>query len=1503
MLYIIVSSSKCKYQEWQLRLLDWSRRRVGQQGRMIILISEDLAHQNESPQFVFGTDVEVIELPDWAHRWKEEHDDWWGGIPNKYESFNWIAKYYPFKDDDQLLFLDPDMIFLKKVNLDPGINQIIAQQWIGYRSLKNWPQKEQAFMYPFALRFSTLKLIREDFKNYCFRIRKEIGAWESDMWALDYAADSNGVQVEYIDRLGVCTPWKENDLHPPSPIIHFPNVVESKKGKKLFFKQDYTFQPDQEIKIHEARNSTDRQLLINIAQERTDYIYHVKWDFQDIFKRYHGESGTLILKPWPGGFNNIRMSLELSVCLAYLTNRTLVLPSAYHMYLLEGQSSFEDFFELSQLGIKVQSFETFCELHGIEATEAKVRELAKIVDYDGVANVLNFEKMLVPKWFSKGRNVLNAHEVFVEAQHIFLDGKLLGAFYQSIYTSFDEELKKLVAKHVVYRNDIFDLAWEHINYIGDQTYYAIHIRRNDFQYKELFISCEEILNNLKDIVPRYATLYIATDHKELAFFNPLKDYYRIVFYHDIASRLKRSPENINCIPIIEQLICSRALKFVGMKLSTLSSYIYRLRGYMADIEDKQYYLNGEPFSETKQLDFKQDLSFMANWAREYKCSWNFNKPHIFVSIASYCDTQLDLTIQDAIEGAADISRVIFGVHLQDTEETRRKLQASNYPNLRIKFTPKELSKGVLWARNCIKRELYQDEDYFLQIDAHTRFKKNWDNILVNQYQSLEDPKAIITTYPNAFEISDQDKTYLQVKNNSPLIIRKFLTDHWEENRLRPGNEPPLKDYEKKACAWCAAGFVFAPGRWVRDIVLPDEIIFNGEEDLMTYLSYFKGYNLLTPSEACIWHNYNFKNEKTGERYKEFNQNLKGDDSMHIVNDRLFGYTYTRSLEDLQKFLHWNFRYLEGHARTFVCIAAYLDADIRNTIENCFQNAKYPDKIRLGICWQYDNATTLHKEFLDDLIQKYPLQILKIPFSESKGVGWARKKAMQFYQNEKYCLQIDAHTRFVQNWDDIIIENYRRLKTIAEKPLISCLPPAFSVVNERDLHFENKYRMDIVHIPEVAGITNEYLLDYHHHTAYATENQSNTIPTLEPCFIFSEGHWAKNVFPTEKVYYLGEDVATTLRSYMQGYDFFAPEQNVVWHGASGSDTLKHYNTHNLQTVHHLNDRSMHYLRDLVEFTDNSDGPRTIRDYEKFANVDFQNLQVHPFERKSYALQIKPYKLGLITRCKEEYFVEEFCNYYLSQGVDKIHIIDDNSRDKSIYDHVENNHRIVIHFEKDIFERSFPNQLYLQIKDQFEWMIHVDMDEFITTKKFKERTIRQMLEREFKDVHCIKVPWVMMSSNGQKESPNSILKEITHRWDHDKRHPNEITDHNKFRCRYDKIEVKSIFKPSMFRNMWEHHPGVPKDPNPVIVDGISGQSSSLDSFYGDLREEDIRTGFLLCYHYRIISEEQSKHKLATSGLYKNTHTLEEVLSNDYAEVLDETLKTKTLKRSALHNFEQG
>jgi len=268
------------------------------------------------------------------------------------------------------------------------------------------------------------------------------------------------------------------------------------------------------------------------------------------------------------------------------------------------------------------------------------------------------------------------------------------------------------------------------------------------------------------------------------------------------------------------------------------------------------------------------------------------------------------------------------------------------------------------------------------------------------------------------------------------------------------------------------------------------------------------------------------------------------------------------------------------------------------------------------------------------------------------------------------------------------------------------------------------------------------------------------------------------------------------------------------------------------------------------------------------------------------------LGLITRCKDEFFIKEFCDYYLSQGVDKIFVIDDNSNDKSIYDNITDN-RVKIIYEKNLFfkrdQMALVNKYYTEIKNNFKWIISVDVDEFITTKKNMINSIKDELNTTFSDVDCVKIPWVMMSCNKKEKNPDSILLENIYRWDHNKKHPHRI---KKFRCRYNQIEVKCIFKTDKFDKINVHNPSKPNG-NHIVVDGIQKKKISLNSFYKNLREDDIRNGYLLCYHYRIISRENCINKLKKAQYLK--YKIEDLMRADYPEIIDETLKNKILFKS--------
>ena len=903
MKYIVVSTSHCNYQDWQIKLLYWSLKRVRQEGKLVILLSDDNGHQGQYLDYDWE-DVITITQPDYAQEYQTANDDWWGGIPNKYKSIEWLVDNNYFNDEDTLLFVDPDMVFIKPIDINCGINEFKAQKWIDYNGCDYFNTQGQDYgngiMYPFITSFSVLKTITPNYVNYCQKLRKETGHWISEMWALDQAVKEKDIELNLIKELGTCLAWNTTEPNYYGDILHYPNAVEDIEGNKMFFKQDYTFDLNMKFDLSKSKNIVDQTLVTNVDQSRTDYIYHQKWDDGDLFKFYDGSAGYLAFQPWPGGFNNIRMSLELAVCHAYLTNRTLILPPSYPMYLLEGESSFASFFD-DNLGIKSIKIEEFAAGWGIEPTLDSIRNISTNIEYDS-QHIVNYTQIPVPEKFSKLRGIVNSEDQFIDDEILFMEGEcLLGNFEQAIYTHEHKELKRLIAKHVHYRDDLMNLGWQFVNVLEDQTYYAIHIRRNDFQYKDLFISCEEILANIQDRIPYGSRLYISTDHKEIEFFDPLREKYELFFYEDVLAKVKVFEDfDVNWIPIIEQLICTRSIRFISNSHSTLSSYVYRLRGYMDDIKDKTFHVNTALYNEADQKLYEEEEHIIGNWGREYKDTWDFKPKTIFVSIASYRDGEIINTLKSLYEEVADLSRVTVGVNLQDDKEAYGRLLAEDFPNLKVIFTPYEEAKGVVLARNLLKDRLYSGEDYFLQIDSHSRFKKRWDNILVKQYESLPDGRNIITTYPNHYDVPDPNKEYLNLPFNTPLRINRFQNDSLDDNRCKAGNYPSLEPYQCVNTEWCAAGFLFTKGQWLTDVKIPSSIRFCGEEDFQTFLSILKGYELYILSEATIWHNYNFKDIEDTQ-YRTHNPLLnEGDFGKDLVNKFLFKEQHLLSIEELEE---------------------------------------------------------------------------------------------------------------------------------------------------------------------------------------------------------------------------------------------------------------------------------------------------------------------------------------------------------------------------------------------------------------------------------------------------------------------------------------------------------------------------------------------------------------------------------------------------------------------------
>ena len=124
-------------------------------------------------------------------------------------------------------------------------------------------------------------------------------------------------------------------------------------------------------------------------------------------------------------------------------------------------------------------------------------------------------------------------------------------------------------------------------------------------------------------------------------------------------------------------------------------------------------------------------------------------------------------------------------------------------------------------------------------------------------------------------------------------------------------------------------------------------------------------------------------------------------------------------------------------KIFVSIASYCDPELPRTLDNCLATARYPENLRFGLCWQYDERQGIDlSRFKSDRRFRFS----QYPYQESEGGSWARSITQQFWDGETFALQVDSHMEFEPGWDTSLTRMMRALP--ADKPLITMNAPLF-----------------------------------------------------------------------------------------------------------------------------------------------------------------------------------------------------------------------------------------------------------------------------------------------------------------------------------------------------------------------------------------------------------------------------------------------------------------------------
>lgn len=243
---------------------------------------------------------------------------------------------------------------------------------------------------------------------------------------------------------------------------------------------------------------------------------------------------------------------------------------------------------------------------------------------------------------------------------------------------------------------------------------------------------------------------------------------------------------------------------------------------------------------------------------------------------------------------------------------------------------------------------------------------------------------------------------------------------------------------------------------------------------------------------------------------------------------------------------------------FVSVASYRDKDCSNTVANLYQQAAYPERIRVAIIDQVatNDASTVKCGVTSDKVcgensrnssilcrYRHLMDRLELDARHATGPVWARHLAHRYYRGESFALQIDAHVRFLLHWDVTLLDQWRSINN--EYAVLTTYVPPDTTMNDTTQFTSLMCESDFTE----KGLPTVHL---QHGQQPAIPVSTTRSPMLQPYwaagFSFARGHFVMQVFYDEHLpmVFQGEESSITLRGFTSGYDFYSPSRNVCFH---------------------------------------------------------------------------------------------------------------------------------------------------------------------------------------------------------------------------------------------------------------------------------------------------------------------------------------------------------------------
>lgn len=300
------------------------------------------------------------------------------------------------------------------------------------------------------------------------------------------------------------------------------------------------------------------------------------------------------------------------------------------------------------------------------------------------------------------------------------------------------------------------------------------------------------------------------------------------------------------------------------------------------------------------------------------------------------------------------------------------------------------------------------------------------------------------------------------------------------------------------------------------------------------------------------------------------------------------------------------------------LPAYREPELIPTIKSALENAKYPERIHFGICRQYHPDDNFDN--VDEYRNDNRFKIKDVLYTEAQGLPWARAIINEeLLTDEDYICQLDSHHRFAKNWDTTLIKMHKGLEKKGYKPILAAYLPYYDPYNDPSGRTMEPWQQQFVcFYPHGTIFIRPGLL-----TGWQEMKEPPMSRFLSGHFCFARSEWAKEIKHDPDIYFSGEEINLTVRSYTHGYDMFHPHELVIWHATmreERSGMLK-WDDDAKRGVDWWNKQSTARakIRQLFRTEDNGfdltgydlGNVRTIQEYEEYAGLNFKNKLVQKY----------------------------------------------------------------------------------------------------------------------------------------------------------------------------------------------------------------------------------------------------------------------------------------------------